>query len=133
PNASVRQHTSSGMPNGIKFAGEDSKDKMYEPKHSKKLVRVLTVVAYIFSVSLAAIMLSVYYVFLWNPKDVPHRAIPRPTPSCLHAPNASFATQEKPTVCGVEECSAITLSKLDGGVSVFSLYSLIPTTSEQDQ
>ncbi|KAK7794764.1 hypothetical protein R5R35_009351 [Gryllus longicercus] len=55
--------------NGVKFAGEESKDKMYEPKHTKKLVRVLTVVAYVFSVSLAAIMLSVYYVFLWQPRD----------------------------------------------------------------
>ena len=80
-----------GVPNGIKFAGEDSKDKMYEPKHTKKLVRVLTVVAYIFSVSLAAIMLSVYYVFLWNPKDIPHRAVrhttPAPAPSCPPPPD----------------------------------------------
>ncbi|KAJ9589818.1 hypothetical protein L9F63_009667 [Diploptera punctata] len=94
---SVRQHTSSGMPNGIKFAGEDSKDKMYEPKQTKRLIRVLTVIAYMFSVSLAAIMLSVYYVFLWNPKDVPHRAIPRPTPTCPHPPNASFTRQENTT------------------------------------
>ncbi|PSN35522.1 hypothetical protein C0J52_23802 [Blattella germanica] len=97
---SVRQHTSSGLPNGVKFAGEDSKDKMYEPKHTKKLVRVLTVVAYIFSVSLAAIMLSVYYVFLWNPKDIPHRAVhlttPTPGATCPHPPNASVGKQEKP-------------------------------------
>lgn len=51
----------------VKFAGNDSKDKMYEPKHKKKLVRVLTVVAYVFSVSLAAIMLSLFYVFIYNP------------------------------------------------------------------
>lgn len=50
----------------VKFAGEEAKDKLYEPKHKKKLVRVLTVVAYVFFVSLAAIMLSMYYVFLWN-------------------------------------------------------------------
>lgn len=50
----------------VKFAGEEAKDRLYEPKHKKKLVRVLTVVAYIFFVSLAAIMLSLYYVFLWN-------------------------------------------------------------------
>lgn len=50
----------------VKLAGEEAKDRLYEPKHKKKLVRVLTVVAYVFFVSLAAIMLSLYYVFLWN-------------------------------------------------------------------
>jgi hypothetical protein len=50
----------------VKLAGEEAKDRLYEPKHKKKLVRVLTVIAYVFFVSLAAIMLSLYYVFLWN-------------------------------------------------------------------
>ncbi|KAB0804515.1 hypothetical protein PPYR_01485 [Photinus pyralis] len=50
----------------VKLAGEEAKDRLYEPKHKKKVVRVLTVVAYIFFVSLAAIMLSLYYVFIWN-------------------------------------------------------------------
>ncbi|XP_019759376.1 uncharacterized protein LOC109537208 isoform X1 [Dendroctonus ponderosae] len=53
-------------PPSVKFAGEEAKDRLYEPKHKKKIVRVLTVVAYVFFVSLAAIMLSMYYVFLWN-------------------------------------------------------------------
>jgi hypothetical protein len=53
----------------IKFAGDDSKDRLYEPKQNKKMVRVLTVVIYVFSVSLAAIILSLYYVFFWNPSD----------------------------------------------------------------
>ncbi|CAL8114280.1 unnamed protein product [Orchesella dallaii] len=35
-----------------------------------KVVRSLTVVAYIFSVSLAAIVLSAYYVVLWSPKPL---------------------------------------------------------------
>ncbi|KAJ8925399.1 hypothetical protein NQ315_009231 [Exocentrus adspersus] len=50
----------------VKLAGEEAKDRLYEPKHKKKLVRVMTVIAYVFFVSLAAIMLSLYYVFLWN-------------------------------------------------------------------
>lgn len=54
------------MDTSVKFAGEEAKDRLYEPKHKKKLVRVLTVVAYVFFVSLAAIMLSLYYVFLWK-------------------------------------------------------------------
>ncbi|XP_054258127.1 putative transmembrane protein INAFM2 isoform X2 [Macrosteles quadrilineatus] len=36
---------------------------------TKKIVRLLTVVAYMMSVSMAAIMLSAYYIFLWNPKE----------------------------------------------------------------
>jgi hypothetical protein len=86
PGGSVRQHTNSGLPNAVKFAGEESKDKMYEPKHSKKLIRVLTVIAYMFSVSLAAIMLSVYYVFLWNPKDIHHRNVHLTTPTPIAPP-----------------------------------------------
>ncbi|KAJ8973527.1 hypothetical protein NQ317_014252 [Molorchus minor] len=58
--------TASLLDSSVKFAGEEAKDRLYEPKHKKKLVRVLTVVAYVFFVSLAAIMLSLYYVFLWN-------------------------------------------------------------------
>jgi hypothetical protein len=85
PGGSDRQHTSGSLPNGVKFAGEESKDKMYEPKHTKKLIRVLTVIAYIFSVSLAAIMLSVYYVFLWNPKNINHRNV-HPTTTSPNAP-----------------------------------------------
>ena len=55
--------------NEVKLAGEESKDKLYEPKHKQKLVRVLTVVAYIISVSLAAIVLSLYYMYIWDPSD----------------------------------------------------------------
>lgn len=58
--------SATGRPD-IKLAGSESKDKMYEPKHKKKLVRVLTVVAYVFSVSLAAITLSLFYIFIYNP------------------------------------------------------------------
>jgi hypothetical protein len=103
---SVRQHASSGLPNGVKFAGEESKDKMYEPKHMKKVVRVLTVVAYVFTVSLAAIMLSVYYVFLWNPKDVPHRTVHLTTPTPISPPgtvcpqSVGASLQEKENIQG---------------------------------
>ncbi|GAB6026023.1 hypothetical protein CHUAL_012234 [Chamberlinius hualienensis] len=52
---------------GVKFAGDDNRAKIYEPKQNKKLIRLMTVMAYVFSVSMAAIMLSLYYVFLWDP------------------------------------------------------------------
>lgn len=41
-------------------------DKLYEPKQNKKIVRFITVILYMFSVSLGAILLSLYYVFLWK-------------------------------------------------------------------
>ncbi|KOB75444.1 Uncharacterized protein OBRU01_07885 [Operophtera brumata] len=47
-------------------------DALYERKRDKKTVRVLTVIIYVFCVSLAAIMLSLYYVFFWEPKDAPY-------------------------------------------------------------
>lgn len=68
-NCDPQQWTKSpSLDSSVKFAGEEAKDRLYEPKHKKKAVRVLTVVAYVFFVSLAAIMLSLYYVFLWDGK-----------------------------------------------------------------
>lgn len=40
---------------------------LYERKHNKKALKVLTVAAYILFVSMAAIILSFYYVFIWDP------------------------------------------------------------------
>lgn len=37
-------------------------------KQPSKFVRVLTVLAYLLCVSLAAIMLSLYYIFIWDQK-----------------------------------------------------------------
>ncbi|XP_069673098.1 uncharacterized protein [Periplaneta americana] len=58
------------IPNDLKYSSSEgsAKDKLYEPKKKRKIIRVLTVLAYVLSVSLAAIMLSLYYVFLWDPK-----------------------------------------------------------------
>lgn len=54
----------------VKLAGDDSKDKFYEPKPNQKAIKVLTVAAYVLCVSLAAIMLSLYYIFLWDPTKI---------------------------------------------------------------
>lgn len=51
---------------------------LYERKHNQKALKVLTVAAYILFVSMAAIILSFYYVFIWDPtsKQIPtHTAI----------------------------------------------------------
>ncbi len=37
-------------------------DKLYEPKPNKKIMRVITVIGYIFTVSMVAILLSLYYL-----------------------------------------------------------------------
>ncbi|XP_066961786.1 uncharacterized protein [Macrobrachium rosenbergii] len=47
---------------------DEAKEGKYEPKQNKKIVRLLTVIAYVISVSMAAIILSLYYVFLWDPQ-----------------------------------------------------------------
>lgn len=73
----------------IKFAGDESKDRLYEPKQNKKMVRVLTVVIYIFSVSLAAIMLSLYYVFFWKPKGSYYVEMPAEESVGLRADNVT--------------------------------------------
>lgn len=39
----------------------------HEASRTPKIIRVLTVCAYLITVSTAAIMLSAYYIFLWNP------------------------------------------------------------------
>ena len=56
-------------PGGAKsptFTGEKSKTKI-QSKTNKKWVRLATVFAYVLSVSLAAIVLAIYYSFLWKP------------------------------------------------------------------
>lgn len=41
-------------------------EKLYETKPNKKIVRIFTVILYMFSVSLGAILLSLYYIFIWK-------------------------------------------------------------------
>lgn len=77
-----RDHHKSGQVNEIRLPGDERKDKLYEPKHKQKLIRVLTVVAYVIFVSMAAIILSLYYTFLWDPKDQAVRMMRVNKPEC---------------------------------------------------
>ncbi len=43
-------------------------DKSHQGSLSKKILRILTVAAYLFFVSFAAIVLGVYYAFFWEHK-----------------------------------------------------------------
>jgi cytoskeletal protein RodZ len=51
---------------GTSFSADKSKNKM--AKSNKKWVRLATVLAYVLAVSLAAIVLAIYYSFIWNPE-----------------------------------------------------------------
>merc|ERR1712012_750013 len=42
-------------------------DDPFEPKQDRKVFRILTVIIYVFTVSFGAILLSLYYLFLWDP------------------------------------------------------------------
>lgn len=52
----------------ISYPVIDSHRGICESKENRKIVRFVTVIAYIFFVSLAAIVLSLYYFFLWDPR-----------------------------------------------------------------
>ncbi|KYQ47936.1 hypothetical protein ALC60_12895 [Trachymyrmex zeteki] len=53
----------------VDVPAKDSNADIYENRGSKKIIRVLTVMAYLFSVSFVAILLSAYYIFLWEPPN----------------------------------------------------------------
>ena len=54
----------------VKMPGDDLKHDRAGDNQHNKIVRILTVIAYVCSVSAAAVMLSLYYVFIWDPKPV---------------------------------------------------------------
>jgi hypothetical protein len=66
--ASVDSETQDANDMKYSTAEAAANGKLYGPKKIRKIVRVLTVIAYVLSVSLAAIILSLYYLFLWDPK-----------------------------------------------------------------
>lgn len=68
--------TGGASDNTNKSDNPSSKDNLFENRsNTKKIIRVVTVMAYLFSVSFVAIALSGYYVFLWQPPNP--RLIPR--------------------------------------------------------
>lgn len=66
----------------IKLAKDDSVEKLYETRKNQRTVRVLTVCAYVLTVSMAAIILSAYYVFLWDPSDASAKNAQNPNAKC---------------------------------------------------
>lgn len=64
-----QESSSAGGSPGDAAAVKDLNASIYESKEPKKIVRIITVLAYMFSVSFVAIVLSVYYLFLWEPPN----------------------------------------------------------------
>ncbi|XP_077265378.1 uncharacterized protein LOC143899186 [Temnothorax americanus] len=48
---------------------KDQNPDIYENRKPKKIIRVVTVMAYLLSVSFVGILLSAYYIFLWEPPN----------------------------------------------------------------
>ncbi|GFY47833.1 uncharacterized protein TNIN_438231 [Trichonephila inaurata madagascariensis] len=96
------------------------KPALSKRKQHKKLIRLLTVMAYVFSVSLGAIVLSLYYVFLWDPqieKDG-KKLTPMPVPQELKSvpsdrPNTVLYAAAAPTSTP-EGISTVDSSKAKG-------------------
>jgi len=60
----VKYPPSVGCTRGL--SADMDNERLYDTKPNKKVTRIFTVVLYMFSVSLGAILLSLYYVFLWK-------------------------------------------------------------------
>lgn len=51
----------------VKLPPTETISRCYQPQGNRKVIRILTVAVYVLCVSLAAIMLSLYYIFIWDP------------------------------------------------------------------
>ncbi|XP_046832568.1 MATH and LRR domain-containing protein PFE0570w isoform X1 [Vespa crabro] len=82
-------------------AVKDVNASIYENKEPKKIVRIITVLAYMFSVSFVAIVLSAYYIFLWEP---PNPRLMHGTAIRLRAdPQLNFLRAELPSKTHLKE------------------------------
>ncbi|XP_053924069.1 putative transmembrane protein INAFM2 [Cuculus canorus] len=74
----------------------DKKARM-AAKTNKKWVRLATVLAYVLSVSLAAIVLAVYYSLIWQPVRGGSGSGPGPGPAASPAPPAPGPARDAPS------------------------------------
>jgi hypothetical protein len=131
----------SGSRSEIHYPGVQNPSRIYESKKNRKIVRIMTVLAYMFAVSLAAIVLSLYYVFLWNPNMQIHNSTnskiinlnPNTEVPLLTHSNSNqnqvtknIRTNEQPFIPSVQ---VLTLNRTEPTVSTVStLKSRIPST-----
>lgn len=77
---------------GPTFTGDKNRTKM-AAKTNKKWVRLATVLAYVLSVSLAAIVLAIYYSLMWKPEiKLPRTTVTTPTASSAYTTVAGNET-----------------------------------------
>ncbi|KAH0954948.1 hypothetical protein HN011_000185 [Eciton burchellii] len=74
-------------------AKDPSGNRVYDNRGPKKIIRVVTVIAYLFSVSFVGIILSAYYIFLWEP----------PNPRLVGHPQMQFLIAAVPEVANPKE------------------------------
>lgn len=78
-STTYRANASNAAPKGPTFSADKNKTKM-AAKTNKKWVRLATVLAYVLAVSLAAIVLAIYYSLIWDPKLKTTTIAPTTTP-----------------------------------------------------
>lgn len=84
----------------VKMPGDDNKDRL-GVENNTKIIRILTVIAYVCSVSMAAVMLSLYYVFIWDPSPSGQSAV---TPAALiqtQPPNNTESPDSSPILVAI--------------------------------
>ncbi|KAK2156830.1 hypothetical protein LSH36_204g07019 [Paralvinella palmiformis] len=74
---SANYRTNAGGKKGPTYTGDKTRTKMAS-KTNKKWVRLATVLAYVVSVSLAAVVLAIYYSLMWKP-DIKDQATSTPS------------------------------------------------------
>uniref|UniRef100_A0A1B6DRM1 Transmembrane protein INAFM2 n=1 Tax=Clastoptera arizonana TaxID=38151 RepID=A0A1B6DRM1_9HEMI len=128
PNSSPSKVNKEAARASVKLAGEEAKDKLYEPKRNQKAVRVFTVVAYVFSVSLAAIMLSTYYTLLWQPRNVNTTQSYHP----IKYLNASESTQTTP-IPEINRVETPLVLALNADTTTTNIETSTPSYEDEDQ
>ena len=73
------------------------KNKKMAAKTNKKWVRLATVLAYVLAVSLAAIVLAIYYSLIWEPKLKTTTISPSSTTSGMGVTSSDGFGSEEPT------------------------------------
>ncbi|XP_043481464.1 TBC1 domain family member 5 homolog A-like [Leptopilina heterotoma] len=112
-------------------ANSSDKDKLYEERGPKTIVRLLTVGAYMFSVSFAALVLSGYYIFFWHP---PNSRLIHAHASHLRADNEmDFMAADSLTVIRVDKSnqSEITNDNKFHGIDLDNRYSYVSNFNQK--
>lgn len=96
-----------------------------QPKPQPKIIRVLTVMAYMLSVSMAAILLSIYYIFVWNGGGS-NTVQPQPLAAPLMSLRSDYNNSETITMGG----DSTTVGVVVGGENL-NVMGVFTTTTEE--